>query len=179
MENIKEFYCDGVKVVQRSDRKWGVTRRDGTVIVPFGEYDWIDKYDDCSGLARVKIGKESCKMKDNDNKWGIIDMDGDEVLPVEYDEVWNFAGKDRETTRLYKDGRQYTFNLDRRRITWREPLEEDRDEDYDRYDDDDNYCDDWYENGMGCYEKYGGYMGYDDFTIDSVFEGDPDAVFEM
>ena len=28
---------------------------------------------------------------------------------------------------------------------------------------------------MESYEEYGGYNGYDDFTIDSVFDADPEA----
>jgi hypothetical protein len=29
------------------------------------------------------------------------------------------------------------------------------------------------------YEKYGGYNGYDDDTIDSAFEGDPEATWNI
>lgn len=35
------------------------------------------------------------------------------------------------------------------------------------------------EPGWGSYEKYGGYNGYDDFTIDAAFEGDPEATWNV
>ena len=37
-------------------------------------------------------------------KWGIINEKGEEVLPVIYDEVWNFFGKNRYSTKVEKDG---------------------------------------------------------------------------
>ncbi len=38
-------------------------------------------------------------------KWGIINERGEEVLPLEYDEVWNFFGKNRYSTRVVKNGK--------------------------------------------------------------------------
>lgn len=35
------------------------------------------------------------------------------------------------------------------------------------------------EPGWGSYDEYGGYNGYDDFTIDSAFEGDPEATWNV
>lgn len=37
-------------------------------------------------------------------KWGIINEMGEEVLPVEYDEIWKFFGKNRSSTKVIKDG---------------------------------------------------------------------------
>ena len=37
-------------------------------------------------------------------KWGIINEMGEEVLPVEYDEIWKFFGKNRSSTKVVKDG---------------------------------------------------------------------------
>lgn len=37
-------------------------------------------------------------------KWGIINEEGEEVLPVEYDEIWKFFGKNRSSTKVVKDG---------------------------------------------------------------------------
>ena len=88
MVNRSEKTYNKVMVIQRSDYKWGVTDLDGNIIVPFGKYDWIDGFD--QGLARVKIGRAPSNQVDNDNKWGIINEQGEEVLPVEYDEIWNF-----------------------------------------------------------------------------------------
>jgi len=44
------------------------------------------------------------------------------------------------------------------------------------YDDCNDYED---ESGWGCYDEFGGYMGYDDFTINSAFDGDPEAVWNI
>lgn len=37
-------------------------------------------------------------------KWGIINEKGEEVLPVIYDRVWKFLGKNRFSTKVVKDG---------------------------------------------------------------------------
>lgn len=52
------------------------------------------------------------------------------------------------------------------------------------YNENDSYYEEDYneyenEPGWGSYEKYGGYNGYDDFTIDSAFEGDPEATWNI
>ena len=54
-------------------------------LVPPGKYDYIDTFDKC-GLARVKVND---KIDINDSKkyyakWGIINKEGKEVIPVEY-----------------------------------------------------------------------------------------------
>ena len=102
MVNRSEKTYNSVMVVQRSDYKWGVTDLEGNIIVPFGKYDWIDGFD--QGLARVKIGRVSSNQVNNSNKWGIINEEGEEVLPVEYDEIWKFIGKNRYSTKVVKDG---------------------------------------------------------------------------
>ena len=37
-------------------------------------------------------------------KWGIINEEGKEVLPVEYDEIWDFLGKNSNSTKVVKEG---------------------------------------------------------------------------
>ena len=71
----------------------------GLVIVDYGEYDFVDGFD--SGLARVRIGK----------KMGIIDSEGAVVLPVYYDNVWNFYKKGRSDTKIEKDGRMFKMSF--------------------------------------------------------------------
>ncbi len=55
------------------------------------------------------------------------------------------------------------------------------DEDYDEDYDDDNSSGYDYDDepGWGSYDEYGGYNGYDDFTIDSAFDGDPEATWNI
>lgn len=102
MENIIENTYGDIRVVERSDYKWCVIDSKGNTVVPFGKYDWIDGFD--SGLCRVKIGTKPSTLANNGNKWGIINEQGEEVLPCVYDEVWNFYGKNRCSTRVVKDG---------------------------------------------------------------------------
>lgn len=93
-----------VAVLELRSGEWGVVdtiKRE--IVVPFGKYDWISEFD--YGLARVRIGNDYYWDTPNGNKWGIINMEGDEVVPVEYDLIWNFAGKRRWSTNAEKDGK--------------------------------------------------------------------------
>lgn len=170
-----------VNVVEDSLFQYGVTDNDGNIIVPFGKYAWISGFD--HGLARVKsifgIAQINLETSVVENpKWGIIDMDGNEVLPVEYDEVWNFQGKERSSTRVIKDGQNFDFDLNglvlrentprsHQAMSYMEWSGYDREEKYGSH-----------------YGKYAGsyaqdVMGYSDDVIDDVFEGDPDAYWNI
>ena len=76
--------------------QWGILKNDGSIFVEFGKYDWIDGYD--SGLARVK-------KKD---KWGMIDFMGQIVIPLKYDNIWNFYDKGRIDTIIEQGDVQHT-----------------------------------------------------------------------
>ena len=174
MVNRSEKTHNSVMVIQRSDYKWGVTDLDGNIIVPFGKYDWIDGF--AQGLARVKIGRAPSNQIDNGNKWGIINEQGEEVLPVEYDEIWNFFGKNRYSTKVVKDGVKkdvylHTLNpnLPERGITSHVALHDD----YSDYDDYGTH----YGEFAGSYAQ--DVMGYSDDVINDAFEGDPDAYWNI
>jgi len=91
--------CDRITIFR--DGYYSVIDKQGNIIVPPGRYNYIDGFD--HNLARVKIDgmtsinnpKESTK-----DKWGIIDIDGKEVLPIVYSEIWGFYNKDRRTTKV-------------------------------------------------------------------------------
>lgn len=51
-----------------------------------------------------KVLEERNKRPETFAKWGIINENGEEVLPVEYDEIWKFFGKNRSSTKVVKDG---------------------------------------------------------------------------
>ena len=104
MSKIKEYtQYRNVTVVELCNGEWGVVDvAKRQVIVPFGKYNWISECD--YGLARVRKGKDNYWDTPNGNKWGIINMEGEEVVPVEYDKIWNFAGKRRWSTNAEKDG---------------------------------------------------------------------------
>lgn len=76
----------------------------GKVIIPKGRYAWMDGFDD--GLARVN------KTIEGKTKWGIIDCNGEEVVPLDYDKIWNFYGKNMDGTNFEKDGQKYYLKFD-------------------------------------------------------------------
>ncbi len=101
------FYClipaignKKLYTVQDKNYKYAVLNIDGKEVVPFGKYSWIDGFD--NGLARAKIGNVTNGQNENGNKWGLIDENGKEVLPLEYDCIWTFYGKKRVTTKVVK-----------------------------------------------------------------------------
>ena len=108
MINLNEKNIGEVNVLMDDMHQWGVIDNNGNIIVPFGKYDWIDSFD--QGLARVNI-----RISQEDNrygtmkKWGIINERGEEVLPLEYDEIWNFYGKNRYSTKAVLDGDEYNI----------------------------------------------------------------------
>jgi hypothetical protein len=170
MINRSEKTYGKVTVIQRSDYKWGVIDTEGNIIVPFGKYDWIDGFD--NGLARVKIGKITNGKADNDNKWGIINEAGKEVLPVEYDNIWNFLGRGRFSTKAIKDGVEYNVffhdlnpSLPVRGIK--------RHHNVDDYDDYGTHYGDF----AGTYAQ--DVAGYSDDVIYDAFDGDPEAYWNI
>ena len=197
---VKQNY-GSVKVVESSDCKFGVVGNDGEIIVPFGKYGWIDTFDSglCRVRSHDQLGynrnivavitfdgryfsgeKDLKQYYEEDAKahpekyakWGIINEKGEEVLPCEYDEVWNFAGKNRYSTKVVKGGVKqdvYFCNLNpslpqigRRRHYHGEYLN-------DRYDRDDYYSDDDY-NRDCWYAMTDGQYG----DMEEGFDGDFD-----
>jgi hypothetical protein len=200
MENrgyIKELNYGNVTVVENRDYQWAVIDNQGNFVVPFGKYGWIDGFD--SGLARVRtyttpeqfreatakflnmsadrVGivcatHNSVKGNNIIAKWGIINEMGEEVLPVEYDNIWNFYGKSRWSTKVEKDG--YTTEVQFHDLNPSLPVHGSRSfrNDYE----------DYVEHGH--YDEYAGtyaqeVMGYSDEDIDDIFDGDPDAYWNI
>ena len=156
--------------VQNNNFEYAVLNIDGTIVVPFGKYSWIDGFD--NGLARVKIGKVANGQKDNGNKWGLINENGKEVLPLEYDDIWTFYGKKRVTTKVIKGNVA-------RNVILSEILGKDEVQEYDC-----SSCN-YYDNDYGTsYGKYAGTYaqdveGYSDDVIDDAFDGDPDVYWNI
>ena len=122
-------------VIEHQDGQYGVVDSEGHVIVPFGKYGWIDKfshglarvrtegdpgrykgkymiidmapYREIRGEKNIReyIAEDRKQHPDKYAKWGIINEKGEEVLPVEYDDVWGFYGKDIDFTTVEKDGK--------------------------------------------------------------------------
>lgn len=98
--------------VRNDDLKYGVIDTQERIIIPFGKYKYIDSF--YHGLSRV-----SRQIVDNviTDLWGIIDTHGEEVLPLNYDKVWNFKEKERGDTLVKKDGIYKRFVFENHSIT--------------------------------------------------------------
>ena len=171
MKEIHAQVYGNVKVIEHDDYKWGVEDLEGNIIVPFGKYDWIDGFD--SGLARVKIGKESNNKAHNENKWGVINEKGEEVLPVEYDRVWNFLGKNLFSITVEKDGVSSRILLSDLNPGLRVA-------EFHRHKDYDNYIyerEEHYEEFAGTYAQ--DVAGFSDEDINDAFDGEPDAYWNI
>lgn len=156
--------------VQDKNFGYAVLNTDGTEVVPYGKYSWIDGFD--NGLARVRIGNVTNGQKENGNKWGMINENGKVVLPLEYDGIWAFYGKKRVTTKVVKGDVAQNVVLS-------EILGKDETQEYDCSSN--NYYDDDYGTSYGEYA--GTYAqdveGYSDDVIDDAFDGDPDAYWNI
>ncbi len=80
----------------RLNNKWGFIHIDGSILVPF-------KYDDLKGYVMyfeegeidtadlLQLGDyfEEYEMVNLKGKWGTIDYDGNEAIPIKYQDIWN------------------------------------------------------------------------------------------
>lgn len=79
-----------ILTLHHMDGQYEVITIDGEVIIPKGTYPWIDTFD--SGFARVNIYDGDSK------KYGLVDAKGEEILPLIYSNIWNFANRNRQDT---------------------------------------------------------------------------------
>lgn len=176
--------------VQNKKYQYGVINIYGDEIIPFGKYRWIDGFD--NGIARVISYNKKC---------GIINKDGEEILPIEYDNIWNFYGKNRRTTKVMKDNHiqdielpqyrketiisstnmsdlnkamQAINNIDKE---FEEPLNLSNENlnneiSYNCYDNENFFYDKYT-------ESYDDIIAYNEELIEDAFEGDPDAYWNI
>lgn len=184
-KHLKETIFGDVKVVERQDGQYAVIDLDGNQIVPFGKYAWIDGFD--HGLARVRIGHSQSTLcvidLDGKNttpwrKWGIINKRGEEVLPVIYNEVWKFYGKNRLSTYVESKerGGEEVFFHDLDPSIPYPPFHPQ----FTNRNFDDEY-EERYGQTFGEFEdSYAqAVMGYSDDVINDAFEGDPDNYWNI
>ena len=93
----------------KKNGSYAVINKNGNIIVPYGKYQYIDGFD--KGLARVNVYGNGEGLEKFMYKWGLINENGDEVLPPIYDEIWNFYGKNRKTTKVVKDRQTIDYIL--------------------------------------------------------------------
>lgn len=138
-----------------------VVDRYGKEIVPYNKFNWISGF--TNGYAKVKSG----------NKWGIIDIHGNVVLPIEYDNIWNFYNKpELDSTIVIKNGREERFYFDTGCLTPRVQMSRRHfgHRDYEDYGSN-------YGEFAGTYAQ--DVAGYSDDVINDAFEGDPDAYWNI
>lgn len=160
----KPVYC-----VQRySDHKWAAISIFGEEIVPFGRYCYMWGFDHNHCLVSTSPGKFSGRA--------IIDINGNvEVDPEKYIDIYNFRGKkiirtiDKSQNTLVLSIETLT-EIANSKIFINRKVKKTNDST-------DNYP--YNEPGWGSYDEYGGYNGYDDFTIDCAFDGDPEASWNI
>lgn len=92
-------------VLQNGEHAVITSKKD--IIVPSNKYFIIGGFR--NGFARVRAGKITNGVTHTDAKWGIIDEEGKEILPLEYNDIWDFYKGDWDAARLAKDGHQYNF----------------------------------------------------------------------
>lgn len=157
--------------VQNKKYQHGVINSKGVEIVPFGKYKWIDGFD--HGLSRVNLYFNNNEHKIVVKKWGIINSEGEEVVPVEYDEIWNFYDKERITTIAFKNKKIINISLKDLLNTADKSIYKN-----DIYNDE-------LEEGYGThYGEYAGtyaqdVAGFSDDVIDDAFDGEPDAYWNI
>lgn len=179
---IKQDNYGEVSVVQNEKYQFGVMNSNGEMIVDFGKYFWISGFD--HGLARVKniVGDFSNEVG---IKWGLINEYGHEVLPVIFDEIWNFLNKGRRNTRVIINDYEMQFDFFTRSLSLVRINSNEEDdflgEEYCCGEDNNYDLDDDYGTHFGEYA--GTYaqdeMGYSDEVIDDAFEGDPDNYWNI
>lgn len=169
-ENIYLLQAKGSSLVtlQNKEGKYGVVDIHCNEIVPFGKYSWIDGFD--KGLARVNVqvndkSEIGCCRK----YWGIIDEKGNEVLPLVYDDIWNFFNKNRTSTNVVKNG--VSKQLDLRLLN--PSLSQSNHSVYGRCSSESEH----YGEYSGSYAQ--DVMGYSDEVINDAFDGEPDAYWNI
>ena len=154
-----------VFTVQHKNCFYAVLDLEGKEIVPLGKYDWIDGFD--HGLARVIINVDDPSIiGGRSSKYGIINEKGEEVLPVKYDTIWNFYGKNKSTVRIIEGNKvsDIPFSCLNQEESKGSVYRETRASRH-------------YGEFTGSYAQ--DVMGYSDETINDAFEGDPDAYWNI
>lgn len=102
----KYGWIDGFDSGLARVRSHGHSGRVGNAILIIKDLENWDVVEGKDNIQRYH-DEERLKKPQNYAKWGIINEAGEEVLPVEYDDVWNFLGKDRISTKVVKNGVEF------------------------------------------------------------------------
>lgn len=81
--------------VQGKDYRYSVINANGEEVIPAGKYVWIDGFD--HGFARVITHKPANNKDGYEKVCGLINEQGEEVVPCSNCYIRNFYGKDYDT----------------------------------------------------------------------------------
>lgn len=157
-----------IKVANENDDLYGLLDEQGKEILPI-KYSYISAFK--GGRATICLGgwrdRRSGEIKDG--KWGVIDSTGKFIKDCVSD-------KEEELTGTYdKKGDDVEVTpFEKPTIILSDAIPEPERNNYDYHD----YSTDG-DDAYGSCSKYGGYNGYDDFTINEAFDGDPDATWNI
>lgn len=157
-----------IEVANEKEDLYGLLDELGKEILPI-KYSYISSFK--GGRATICLGgwRDRCSGEIKDGKWGVIDSTGKFIKDCVSD-------KEEELTGTYdKKGDDVEITpFDKPTIILSDAIPE-----QDNYDYHDYLIDDDDDDAYGSCSKYGGYNGYDDFTINEAFDGNPDATWNI
>lgn len=96
---MQPFSC-GLSQVRNNKYHYAYVNAANKQIVPFGRYIWCDPYFVC-GLARVK----------QNDKWGIINTLGQEIIPVICDNIWSLKARYIHAIKVFYKGKEQIWDI--------------------------------------------------------------------
>jgi len=119
-QSVKDFSEGMAAVMNAETKKWGFINENGEIIAPFiydnvssFGYD-IHDFQGFKGLAFVIIGTTDEESMYPNGKWGLINRNGDEVIPVKYGNISLVM----ENMAIIIDGERHNFPIDQEGSSW-------------------------------------------------------------
>ena len=104
-KEMHPFSC-GLALVRNNKFQYGYINKDNKLIVPFDLYSWCDPQFVC-GYARV-VRYNTISRKD---EWGIIDTDGNIIVPIKYDKIWSLSESYLHSVKAFIENKEVLINL--------------------------------------------------------------------
>lgn len=108
IHRLNATFGNDVTIFKKDSRTYGVAQSIRDIILPqmnYTRYSYIDEIV-TKGFLRVNSYIDGIK------KWGIINVNGEIVLPLIYDNIWRLKPQFIDITRIEKDGKYYIVNLE-------------------------------------------------------------------
>lgn len=102
---MQPFSC-GLSLVRNHQYQYAYIDITNRQVIPFGKYSWCDPQFVC-GYARV-VCYNITKGK---NEWGIIDTEGNIIVPIKYDKIWVLNESYFHSVKAFLDDKEVLINL--------------------------------------------------------------------